>query len=176
MIRIFKWFSYVTTTWKSWLLCPWNQNLPQNPKLGDKQNNSPVLKYIYKTTYKSALHNSKVQYQGQKDEEGKKGGIRKVDPSDSSIWNIFLIPGLVPPLLPLKISKWTNLGLNNEYVQVIARCQVQYGKYFTILSRSSRPEVFCKKGVLKNFTKFKENTCARVSFFIKLQAWGLHFY
>ena len=33
-------------------------------------------------------------------------------------------------------------------------------------SRSSRPKVFCKKGVLKNFAKF---TCARVSFLIKLQ-------
>ena len=33
--------------------------------------------------------------------------------------------------------------------------------------RSSLPEVFCKKGVLRNFAKF---TCARVSFWIKLQA------
>ena len=35
--------------------------------------------------------------------------------------------------------------------------------------RSSRPEVFCKKSVLRNFT----NTCARVSFLINLQASGL---
>ena len=33
-------------------------------------------------------------------------------------------------------------------------------------SRSSRPKVFYKKGVLRNFAKF---TCARVSFLIKLQ-------
>ena len=38
--------------------------------------------------------------------------------------------------------------------------------------RSSRPEKFCKKGVLRNFAKFQENTCARVSFLIKLQAWN----
>ena len=33
--------------------------------------------------------------------------------------------------------------------------------------RSSRQEVFCEKGVLKNFTNSQENTCARVSFLIK---------
>ena len=39
--------------------------------------------------------------------------------------------------------------------------------------RSSRPEVFCKKGVLRNFTKFTEKHLARVSFLKKLQASGL---
>ena len=34
--------------------------------------------------------------------------------------------------------------------------------------RSSRPEVFCKRGVLRNFAKVTENTCTRVSFLIKL--------
>ena len=37
-------------------------------------------------------------------------------------------------------------------------------------SRSSRLEVFFKKVVLRNFAKFQENTCARVSFLRKLQA------
>ena len=32
------------------------------------------------------------------------------------------------------------------------------------------PEVFCKKGVFKNFIKFTGNACARVSFLIKLHA------
>ena len=36
--------------------------------------------------------------------------------------------------------------------------------------RNSRPEVFCKKGVLKISQNSQESTCARVSFFIKLQA------
>ena len=31
-------------------------------------------------------------------------------------------------------------------------------------NRSSRLEVFCKKGVLRNFVNSLENTCARVSF------------
>ena len=38
------------------------------------------------------------------------------------------------------------------------------------LRNSRTEEVFCKKGVLGNFAKFTENTCARVSFLIKLQA------
>ena len=37
--------------------------------------------------------------------------------------------------------------------------------------RSSRPDEFCKKGAFKSFTKFTENTCARVSLLIKLQVW-----
>ena len=36
--------------------------------------------------------------------------------------------------------------------------------------RSSRPEVFCKRGALRNFSNSQENTCVRVSFLIKLQA------
>ena len=36
-------------------------------------------------------------------------------------------------------------------------------------SKSSHPEVFCKKGVFRNFAKLTGNTCARVSFLIKLQ-------
>ena len=44
--------------------------------------------------------------------------------------------------------------------------------YISILitHRSNRREVFCKKSVLRNFAKFTRNTCARVSFLIKLQA------
>ena len=30
--------------------------------------------------------------------------------------------------------------------------------------RTSRPEVFCKKGVVRNFSNSQENTCARVFF------------
>ena len=57
---------------------------------------------------------------------------------------------------------WFSIG------SVIARCRVQYGKYFPIFSyfaayftslyRSSRPDVFCKKGVLRNFTKLTGKT------------------
>ena len=34
---------------------------------------------------------------------------------------------------------------------------------------SSHPDVFCKKGILKNFAKCTGNICARVFFAIKLQ-------
>ena len=43
------------------------------------------------------------------------------------------------------------------------------------LLRSSRSEVFFKKGVLRNFAKFTGKTCNRVTFLIKLQASGLTF-
>ena len=47
---------------------------------------------------------------------------------------------------------------------------------FLSICRSSRPEVFCKKDVLRNFAKFTgNNTCARVSFLIKLQASACNF-
>ena len=38
------------------------------------------------------------------------------------------------------------------------------------VSRSSCPEMFCKKVVLKNFKKFTGKHCPKVSFLIKLQA------
>ena len=42
--------------------------------------------------------------------------------------------------------------------------------------RSSRPEVFCKKKVfLKFLQNSQENTCARVSFLIKLEAEACNF-
>ena len=41
-----------------------------------------------------------------------------------------------------------------------------------IYFRSSLPEVFHKKGVLRNFQNSRENTCAWVSFLIKVQAKG----
>ena len=45
------------------------------------------------------------------------------------------------------------------------------------LCRSSRPEVFCKRSVLKNFTNFTgENLRASVSFLITLKALGLQLF
>ena len=37
-------------------------------------------------------------------------------------------------------------------------------------SRSGRPEVFCKKSISRNFAKYKEKTCTKVSLLIELQA------
>ena len=45
-----------------------------------------------------------------------------------------------------------------------------------IKDRSNRPEVFCKKHVVRNFVKFTGNARARVSFLINLQSSGLLFY
>ena len=59
---------------------------------------------------------------------------------------------------------WRNTRAN----RYILRFSGDHQKIF----RSSRPEVFCRKGVLKSFTNSQESTCARVSFLIKLRAWG----
>ena len=40
-------------------------------------------------------------------------------------------------------------------------------------NRSMHQRCSLRKGILRNFTKFTGNTCARVSFLIKLQAWFL---
>ena len=45
-----------------------------------------------------------------------------------------------------------------------------------MLPRSTRLEVFYKKVSLKISQNSQENTCARASFLIKLQAWGLQLY
>ena len=42
--------------------------------------------------------------------------------------------------------------------------------------RSSRPEVLCEKGVLRNFTKFTGKHLRQSLFLIKLQALGLQLY
>ena len=41
------------------------------------------------------------------------------------------------------------------------------------IARSSQPGMFCKKVFLEISQNSQENTCTRVSFLIKLQAWGL---
>ena len=46
-----------------------------------------------------------------------------------------------------------------------------------IQKQSSRPELSCKKKVFLEISKnSRENACARVSFLINLQAWGLQLY
>ena len=47
---------------------------------------------------------------------------------------------------------------------------------FRWISRSSPPEVFCKKGVTEGFAKFTGKHLCQSLFLIKLQAWGLQLY
>ena len=46
---------------------------------------------------------------------------------------------------------------------------------FCVTDRSSCPEAFCKKGVLRNFAKFTGKHPCQSLFLIKLQAGGLQF-
>ena len=68
---------------------------------------------------------------------------------------------------PLHESKRPHTKFSNETSLHILKYT---GSNISKKSRSSRPEVFCKKGVRRNFAKFSGNTCARVSFLIKLWA------
>ena len=52
------------------------------------------------------------------------------------------------------------------WIKTVADCTQLWKKR---CKRSSRPEVFCKRGVLRNFTKFTGKHLSRVSFLIKLQ-------
>ena len=49
-------------------------------------------------------------------------------------------------------------------------------KIFFITFRSSRPEVFCEKSVLKNFTKFTGKQLCQSLFFNKVEGLGLQLY
>ena len=51
-----------------------------------------------------------------------------------------------------------NLAVNPHF---LLHCKIINAKSFL---RSSHPEVFCKKDVLRKFAKFLGKTCARVSF------------
>ena len=54
---------------------------------------------------------------------------------------------------------------------------INTGKHFVLFHfRSSRSEVFCKKGVLKNFGKFTAKYQCQSLFLVKLQARGLQLY
>ena len=52
----------------------------------------------------------------------------------------------------------------------------QIHKEMTETLRNNRPDVFCKKVFLEISQNSQKNTCARVSFLIKLQASGLLLY
>ena len=69
-----------------------------------------------------------------------------------------------------------------------AFCQILFGgrSYYMLIvkfwmlrkllnNRSSRPEVFCKKVLLKTSKKWQENTCARVYFLVKFQVRDCNF-
>ena len=68
---------------------------------------------------------------------------------------IFWVPfyGYSSPFLRLKVHYHKQFGFYRQAASTFARC------------RSSRPEVFCKKSVLRNFTKFTGKHLRQSSFF-----------
>ena len=61
------------------------------------------------------------------------------------------------------------ISLKNEVSQNFLIAAVRYFSALKIINRSSHQRCSVEICVLKNFTKLQENTCARVSFSIKLQ-------
>ena len=69
-----------------------------------------------------------------------------------------------------------NSGPRNSFL--LLTCVYNYAihhfhRELSLLFRSSRPDMFCKKGVLENFTKFTGKHLCQVSFLTKLQASGV---
>ena len=57
------------------------------------------------------------------------------------------------------------------YFLFLGVCQSSIDKTVSVFDRSSRPEVFCEKDVLRNFAKFTGKHWYLSLFLIKLQAW-----
>ena len=84
--------------------------------------------------------------------------------------------------IPLQnISFWKAFPFKKcfHYMQISQSKPIKQGTTRILLpfiNRSSRPEMFCKKGVLRNFTNSQENTCARDSFQNKVAGLRLSFF
>ena len=92
------------------------------------------------------------------------------------------------PLLPLLVTRLSDHYARNIYMKVSLRKAVPWilltskvlywkiSKFFRKY-RSSHPEVFCKKGFLRSFTKIAgKYLCQSLYFLITLQPWGLQLY
>ena len=71
----------------------------------------------------------------------------------------------------LEIDKLFNYFFSSVHHSFSAKTSVIIVELY-FCQNNQPPEVFCKKDVLRNFT----NTCARVSFIIKLQNWALQLF
>ena len=87
----------------------------------------------------------------------------------------------------LAVGGWTHASVGfTEMVQTYERRQqfiqyaIEYLKYHSKFNSISciirRPELFCEKGVLRNFAKFAGKHLCQSLCLIKLQAWGLQLY
>ena len=83
-------------------------------------------------------------------------------------------------IFPVNFPKFLRpLFLQNTFRRLLLYlepCQISMIEPFLWKYRSSRPEVLFKKVLLEISQNPRENTCARVSFLIKLQTSGLQLY
>ena len=151
------WASFLETQKPQPLLCLTSSDIFSYRTHGNKRLNKFIEKFIHKYLISLSF------------------ALRKKCPYSELFWSTFF-------------SHFHAFGLNTVRYSVSFRIQskiatlsetnVVQDMKFTINDffnkcKSRRPVVFCKKGVLRNFLKnSQENTCARVSFLIKLQALG----
>ena len=105
--------------------------------------------------------------------------IRSSEGIQDAFWTFYerstfvLCPGVLLNIIKMfsrvnivdSIAKLSKYPYVNE---VTEKAAFQFMKY-----RSSRPEVFCKKGVLRNFSKLTEKHLCQSFFFNKVAALGL---
>ena len=72
---------------------------------------------------------------------------------------------------------WTHILVDNVFMKINFTKQQKnkFSKKYHSLFRSSHPEVFCKKGVLRNFTKFIGKHLCQSLFFNKVAGLSLLF-
>ena len=89
---------------------------------------------------------------------------------------------LVVKQLSWKVSTGRKLGpyFCHVYLPNLEKCSGVHRKnsstflLFWAENRSSRPDVFCKKVILRSFAKFTGKQLCQISFLIKLQTWGTY--
>ena len=64
----------------------------------------------------------------------------------------------------------TQKSLLTQFIILTSYAKLREEVLVVVSLRNSLPQLFCKKGVLRNLVNSQGNTCARVSFLIKLQA------
>ena len=83
-----------------------------------------------------------------------------------AVLKLLYLPFLVADYL--EIDMLFNSFFSSVHHSFSAKTSVIIAKLY-FYQNNQPPEVFCKKDVLRNFTNSQENTCAKVSFIIKLQ-------
>ena len=91
--------------------------------------------------------------------------------NNKNLWDCFFLNWIT--LLQKQLTRiWKNVILYLWQWETF-NSKVLYGIDLILLLQKQPPEAFCRKGVLRNFTKFTEKRLCQSLFLIKLQVSGL---